>query len=73
MSVHFLFDEFVVEKILDMKGNGHRSKKHLEFKVRWAGYGPQDDTWEPWDFVKYNDQLQLYLYNYHDKTVCVLV
>ena len=63
------FDEFVVEKILDMSGDPRKSKRHLRFKVRWAGYGPQDDTWEPWDFVKDNDQLQLYLYKHHDKHV----
>ena len=61
------FDEFVVEKILDMRGNPRGPKKLLEFKVRWAGYGPQDDTWEPWEYVKNNDQLQLYLYTHEDK------
>jgi hypothetical protein len=63
------FDEFVVEKILEMKGNGHQSRKNLQFKVRWAGYGPQDDTWERWDFVKDNDQLQLFLYNHPDQRI----
>ena len=61
------FDEFVVEKVLDMQGDPRKSKKNLKFKVRWAGYGPQDDTWEPWDFVKDNDQLQLFLHNHHNK------
>ena len=61
-------DEFVVEKVLDMQGDPHKMpRKNLQFKVRWAGYGPQDDTWEPWDFVKDNDQLQLFLYNHHNK------
>ena len=61
------FDEFVVEKVLDMQGDPRKSKRNLKFKVRWAGYEPQDDTWEPWDFVKDNDQLQLFLHNHHNK------
>jgi hypothetical protein len=61
------FDEFVVEKILDMRGNPRGPKKLLEFKVRWAGYEPQDDTWEPWEYVKNNDQLQSYLFTHKDK------
>ena len=60
-------DEFVVEKVLDMKGDPYKNRKHLQFRVRWAGYGPQDDTWEPWDFVKDNDQLQLFLYKHPNK------
>jgi hypothetical protein len=66
-------DEFVVETILEMKGDPRASQKALKFKVRWAGYGPQDDTWEPWDFVKNNDQLQLFLYNNPNARIRALV
>jgi hypothetical protein len=66
-------DEFVVEKILEMQGDPRTSRKALKFKVRWAGYGPQDDTWEPWDFVKNNDQLQLFLYNNSNARIRALV
>jgi hypothetical protein len=66
-------DEFVVETILEMKGDPRASRKALKFKVRWAGYGPQDDTWEPWDFVKNNDQLQLFLYNNPNARIRALV
>ena len=36
-------EEFEVEAIV-----GHRRKRNaLQFLVRWSGYGPQFDTWEP--------------------------
>jgi hypothetical protein len=43
--------EFVVESILDHRGNP-RNKRSLEFLVRWKGYEPSDDTWEPYANVK---------------------
>lgn len=36
-------DIFTAEKIIDSKGRG---KKKM-FRVRWEGYGAEDDTWEP--------------------------
>jgi hypothetical protein len=36
-------DAFEVKKILDRRGKG----KNTEYKVRWAGYSAEDDTWEP--------------------------
>jgi hypothetical protein len=35
--------EYVIDKILAHRGSG----KGLRFKVRWRGYGSEDDTWEP--------------------------
>jgi hypothetical protein len=62
-------DEFIVERILDMKGNVRKSRKYLTFKVRWAGYQPHDDTWEKWDYVRDSDQLQLFLSNHDNHRV----
>jgi hypothetical protein len=42
--------EFVVEKII-----GHRFEKQgsvIKYLVRWEGYGPQFDTWEPRSHLK---------------------
>ena len=42
---------FIVEKILDHKDKkrpGKAKNKHKRmFLIRWAGYTPSDDTWEP--------------------------
>ncbi|XP_071692612.1 DNA (cytosine-5)-methyltransferase CMT2-like [Rutidosis leptorrhynchoides] len=42
-------DEYEVEKLVDICycDLDRSSKRGLKFKVRWAGYGPSDDTWEP--------------------------
>ena len=41
-------EEYVVEAII-----GHRRKKRgLEWLIRWEGYGPQFDTWEPTSCLK---------------------
>lgn len=38
-------DEYEVDRILDHRYVGKR--KRLQFLVRWTGYGPEHDTWEP--------------------------
>jgi len=40
--------EFEVEKILDKKGSG----RTLKYRVRWVGYSPDEDTWEPLSHLK---------------------
>ena len=52
--------EFLVESILAHEGD--RSKPStMKFKVRWAGYGPEDDTWEPFAELRDNEHLHAYL------------
>lgn len=41
-------DELVVEAIVDHR----KTRKGLEFRVRWLGYEPSEDTWEPYSVVK---------------------
>lgn len=52
--------EFIVEQILQHKGSFDH-KKNLVFKVRWQGYTPENDTWEPWAHLRDNVQLHEYL------------
>ena len=39
-------DDYTVEKILAQRLNAS-APGCMEFKVRWPGYGPSHDTWEP--------------------------
>ncbi|OIV92666.1 hypothetical protein TanjilG_18017 [Lupinus angustifolius] len=47
-------EEFEVEKLLAVcHGDPNNVKKPgLYFKVRWKGYGPSEDTWEPVDGLR---------------------
>ena len=36
-------EEYIVERILDSCKRGQR----LEYYVKWKGYGPEENTWEP--------------------------
>jgi len=51
---------FVIEKIIQHTGNP-RKKLSMDFKVRWAGYGPDDDLWLPWSEIRGTEALREYL------------
>jgi hypothetical protein len=38
--------EFFFDKIVDHTGNVRR-RLNMQFRVRWKGYTPDDDTWQP--------------------------
>ena len=39
--------EFFIDSILEHRGDRQR-RTTMEFKVRWFGYGPEHDSWEPY-------------------------
>ncbi len=43
--------EFFVDKIVDHSGNVQR-RSEISFRVRWRGYTPDDDTWQPMKTVR---------------------
>jgi transposase InsO family protein len=53
-------EEFFIERILAHRGNLNR-KGTLEFLVRWRGYDPSSDSWEPWKNLRDTEQLHSYL------------
>ena len=42
--------------IVDHAGD-KSSRKTLQFRVRWDGYGENDDTWQPYADLRYNTKL----------------
>ena len=52
--------EDLVEAIVDHEVTGKDSKKWL-FRVRWTGWGEEDDTWEDWEEVRPLEALDAYL------------
>ncbi|KAG9394562.1 Chromo (CHRromatin Organization MOdifier) domain [Carpediemonas membranifera] len=50
--------EYTVEDIIDHRSG--RTKTRFRFRVRWAGYGPDDDTWLPYAEVRDLEALDRY-------------
>jgi len=63
------FDEFVIEKVLEIRGNPRKAKDQLAFKVRWAGYTESDDTWISWKNGRDNTAVQLFLHNHPNERI----
>lgn len=53
-------EEFVIESILEHSGDKTR-RNTMQFKVRWLGYGPEHDSWEPYKNLRDTEQLHTYL------------
>ena len=52
-------DEYVVEAIVDHRGDPRR-RARMEFRVRWLGYEPDEDTWLPFREVQDLEALDRY-------------
>ena len=53
----------MVESIISHRNENGNKVKQLQFKVHWAGYSHEDETWEPWANLRNNPVLHVYLYN----------
>ena len=43
----------IVERIVSHTGNSNYRKK-MKFEVKWLGYGPEENTMEPWTSELWN-------------------
>jgi len=50
--------ELLVEKVLGHEGF---NKRNVRFHLRWLGFQPCDDTWEPWTHVDGNEKVLEYI------------
>ena len=58
--------EYVVDKIIDHQHGPDKNKSSMKFLVRWKGYEPDEDTWEPYEHVKDCEALDEYVKNHPD-------
>ena len=54
--------------ILEHRGDCQR-RTFMELKVRWRGYGPEYDSWEPYKNLACSEQLILYLVRHRMKSL----
>ena len=70
---------FIVEKIIQHKGDLHGPFGKMTFEVKWEGYTERDNTWEPYshlrncsllhDYVRENNlPMRLIPKQFHNKT-----
>ena len=53
-------EEYIIERILEHSGDRNR-RSTLQFKVRWLGFSPEHDTWEPYKYLRDTEPLHDYL------------
>ena len=51
----------LVERVLAHRGKASGRRKDLSFHIQWLGYGPEDNTWEPWANLRDNLVVHQYL------------
>ena len=60
---------FVVEEIVDSRWYGPKGakfpKRFIQYMVVWAGYGPEEKSWEPYDVLE--GTVEKVLQGYHSK------
>lgn len=61
-------EEFEVEYILDVESIFENEKYMMLFRIRWKGYGPEANSWEPWGNLKKNCEYKLN--EFFDKKEC---
>jgi hypothetical protein len=52
--------EYFIESIENHRGD-RADKTHMHFLVKWAGFPPEYNSWEPWSSLKDTAQLEKYL------------
>jgi hypothetical protein len=52
--------EFVLQEVLAHRGDKYR-RSTMEFLVRWEGFGPVFDSWEPYSNLRDTEKLLVYL------------
>jgi len=63
------FDQFVIERVVEMKGRLKGSKKQIFFKIRWAGLTQAEDTWLSWHDGFRTTAVQMFLFHHTDINV----
>ena len=63
------FDQFVIEKVMAMKGDPRGPKSQIEFQVRWAGFSEANDSWISWKDSRTTNAVQLFLSEHSSKRV----